>query len=486
MALHALNDSVVHRDIKSFNFLVDHQLNAKLADLELGSNTDDLFEIKNIDDNSLFDSDFLTNWIAPEVLQQAPYTQASDIYAMSLVFWEIFSKEIPYSEKNNVSTRAAIINKLRPDLNHDGFQLCPEIMRSLIIAGWSEEPLVRPVASDFVSVIESIWLTHGVTGLSVLESKSGDIMNKLIMVDEILSKNEIQKSDMSVPTTNGNNSRLMSIQPLYEIFDLIENSDIWKIVRNLGECAMMCSGAYPHMFLQCSVEWEQLTGYFHEHLFGYNMRDLLFSPRTHRAASTNGKSTTDASDANSDSQSQSFENFLSSLHTTHVGHCVITICTPLGTKVTISLHASPIFKSLYEGSTSSDNPSWSGAVPYERTIAFYKLTATVLTQIEADENHDEEENNIFSKMLRKFSVDGGSLFPPLKVGSRFSGRSSNRTSGRRSGRSSGRSSGSGSRFSVRDSKGRSSNSYITQRASSVDLRSRSASEVELSLSYPVV
>ena len=90
-ALHALSDSVIHRDIKSFNFLVDHQLNAKLADLELGADTDMQFEIKNIDDNALFDYDFLANWIAPEVLQQAPYTQASDIYAMSLVFWEIFS-----------------------------------------------------------------------------------------------------------------------------------------------------------------------------------------------------------------------------------------------------------------------------------------------------------------------------------------------------------------------------------------------------------
>lgn len=35
-ALHATNSSLCHRDIKSFNFLVDSQLNAKVADLELG------------------------------------------------------------------------------------------------------------------------------------------------------------------------------------------------------------------------------------------------------------------------------------------------------------------------------------------------------------------------------------------------------------------------------------------------------------------
>lgn len=427
-ALHALNNFVVHRDIKSFNFLVDNQLNAKLADLELGSNTDDKFEIKNIDDNSLFDSDFLANWIAPEVLQQAPYTQASDIYAMSLVFWEIFSKEIPFSEKNNQSTRDAIINNLRPDLEHAGFQHCPEIFRNLIVAGWSNEPLVRPVADDFVSVIESIWLTHGVTGLSILESKSEDIMNKLIVADAVMKSNDTLKSD--TPTIHGNNTRLIAIAPLYELFEAIENNDLWKIVRNFGESTMMCSGTYPYMFLQCSLEWEQLTGYLNEHLIGYNMRDLL-SAKTKTAGSADP------------SVVESYEIFLNSLKTSQAGHCVVTIRTPTGTDVTISLHASPIFKSLYERSTSEDGQrssmSWSGAVPYARTIAFYKLTATVLTQIDdydAENLDGEEDNNIFSKILRKLSFDGGSNSILPHKNRRSGHGSSSRGSGRSSGRTS--------------------------------------------------
>jgi hypothetical protein len=40
-ALHSLKPDVCHRDVKSFNFLVDEQLNAKISDLELGI-TDDL------------------------------------------------------------------------------------------------------------------------------------------------------------------------------------------------------------------------------------------------------------------------------------------------------------------------------------------------------------------------------------------------------------------------------------------------------------
>ena len=62
-ALYSLNDTTVHRDIKSLNFLVDGQLNVKLADLELGQDETS----RTASGTSQEDVDHLLNWMPPEV-----------------------------------------------------------------------------------------------------------------------------------------------------------------------------------------------------------------------------------------------------------------------------------------------------------------------------------------------------------------------------------------------------------------------------------
>lgn len=149
-ALHAHSETLIHRDVKSFNFLVDGQFNVKIADLELGtmslltnalSPTDPNAQDKSrssilshtsgnedADDkppNFSFESKYsvdlestgsiaylgvlvmtrvncfdlyphslglkkneiLPNWAAPEVLQSGVHVKASDVYSLALVLW---------------------------------------------------------------------------------------------------------------------------------------------------------------------------------------------------------------------------------------------------------------------------------------------------------------------------------------------------------------------------------------------------------------
>jgi serine/threonine protein kinase len=133
-ALHAHSESLVHRDVKSFNFLVDGQFNVKIADLELGtmpllpnaypsnpspaassssSNNKARFSLTSQPGNDdgdeqgplslgssidlesrgsiaylgLKKNEILPNWAAPEVLQSGVHVKASDVYSLALVLW---------------------------------------------------------------------------------------------------------------------------------------------------------------------------------------------------------------------------------------------------------------------------------------------------------------------------------------------------------------------------------------------------------------
>lgn len=75
---------------------MDGQLNAKIADLELGVVRDKSCEQTSSGGQRV--EDLLPNWLAPEVLAGAAYTQASDVYAFALVLWELRSKKVPFSD----------------------------------------------------------------------------------------------------------------------------------------------------------------------------------------------------------------------------------------------------------------------------------------------------------------------------------------------------------------------------------------------------
>ena len=377
-ALHAINESVVHRDIKSFNFLVDYQLNAKLADLELGVDTDEKHDIKNIDDNSLFESDFLANWMAPEVLRGLPYTQASDIYSMSLVFWEIFTSDIPFSEKHNNSIRQAIIENQRPDVNHPGFLTCPPVLRNIIIAGWSADPDVRPVACDFVSITESVWLSQIVNGLSMIVDESELILKEVsdYFSDESSLIRSSVKLDKTEPKCDGN-ERIFSSPKLQSVHDVVESNAYWKVIRNLDVCCAIVSNFFPHMILHCSNLWEELTGYSQENLFGYTLNDLLCG---------------DHPDSD-----EALQCFCKDLQLHKSGHCVIRIKTSSGKNVDVSLHAVPFYQKALP-SIGENQMLSSGAVQYGRNVAFFSFTASILTHLENFDSARSVDESIASKL----------------------------------------------------------------------------------------
>lgn len=142
--LAAVHDNgICHRDVKSFNFLVDANLTAKIADLELGGEKSDVDAGKN---------EVNRCWLAPEILRGEEPTQASDVYSLSLVLWEIFSAQIPFENMRPDEISRQVREGIRPFI-------APGMVpfSYLLERGWDDDPELRPTAAVMSNTIEAFY-----------------------------------------------------------------------------------------------------------------------------------------------------------------------------------------------------------------------------------------------------------------------------------------------------------------------------------------
>ena len=95
--LHAQNQPILHRDLKSLNVLLDKDFKAKLTDFGLATVKQQSSTYSKTD--SLVGS---VLWMAPELFQRKPkYTVQSDMYSYAIVCWELASWQRPWPEAPN-------------------------------------------------------------------------------------------------------------------------------------------------------------------------------------------------------------------------------------------------------------------------------------------------------------------------------------------------------------------------------------------------
>jgi serine/threonine protein kinase len=82
--------SIMHRDLKSGNVLIDSHGTAKISDfglscvLDMGSSRDLTAETGTY------------RWMAPEVIRHEPYSNKADVYSFGVVLWELLSRDQPF------------------------------------------------------------------------------------------------------------------------------------------------------------------------------------------------------------------------------------------------------------------------------------------------------------------------------------------------------------------------------------------------------
>jgi Leucine-rich repeat (LRR) protein len=92
-------------------------------------------------------------YVAPEVLQGKPHTQASDIYSWGMIAYEILSGSPPYHDRDyDTSLALTICQGLRPNLQE---VIAPQLLKDLIISCWDAEPEQRLGASELLDAFHS-------------------------------------------------------------------------------------------------------------------------------------------------------------------------------------------------------------------------------------------------------------------------------------------------------------------------------------------
>eukprot|EP00027_Filamoeba_sp_ATCC50430_P017668 CAMPEP_0168569920 /NCGR_PEP_ID=MMETSP0413-20121227/16440_1 /TAXON_ID=136452 /ORGANISM="Filamoeba nolandi, Strain NC-AS-23-1" /LENGTH=482 /DNA_ID=CAMNT_0008602499 /DNA_START=674 /DNA_END=2122 /DNA_ORIENTATION=- len=142
--LHNCKPSIIHRDLKSHNLLVDRSWKVKVCDFGMSR----ILDVKHI-----MTACGTPCWTAPEVLRKHQYNESADIYSLGIVFWELVTKEDPYIGMDAYQVVFAVATQgIRPTLPSS----CPEAFAQLILDCWDEEPQKRPKIDQVLQRLENI------------------------------------------------------------------------------------------------------------------------------------------------------------------------------------------------------------------------------------------------------------------------------------------------------------------------------------------
>ncbi|EQC39863.1 TKL protein kinase [Saprolegnia diclina VS20] len=152
--LHSL--SIIHRDLKSRNVLLDTKKGYKLVDFGIAK--EDMQATMTMGVGTF-------RWMAPEVLQETAYTVAADVYSFGVMLSEMDTHELPYTDVKNPTTGQpladpAVVGRvmagtIKPSFTPDG----PAWVRALGESCLQFDPEDRPTIYQIAATLEQVKAT---------------------------------------------------------------------------------------------------------------------------------------------------------------------------------------------------------------------------------------------------------------------------------------------------------------------------------------
>ncbi|XP_072016781.1 mitogen-activated protein kinase kinase kinase 20-like [Amphiura filiformis] len=135
---------IIHKDVKSPNYMITKENNLKLGDFGIAKNLDQT--MNNATETASF------RWMAPELLTQNVLSPKYDIFAYGVVLWELRTGKYPFEgqESQVVTWEVCQLNKRLP-IPDD----CPQPIKDLMKRCWEGDWRRRPSIMEVITVIKA-------------------------------------------------------------------------------------------------------------------------------------------------------------------------------------------------------------------------------------------------------------------------------------------------------------------------------------------
>lgn len=132
MVLH--QNSIIHRDLKSLNILLDDRFLPKICDFGIS-------RFVNDKDTEMTKEIGTPHWMAPEIFESNHYSEKVDVYAFGILLWEMLTESIPFKGKTAIQVATSVYrDDERPPIPSS----CPPELSVLISSCWTRDPDQRP------------------------------------------------------------------------------------------------------------------------------------------------------------------------------------------------------------------------------------------------------------------------------------------------------------------------------------------------------
>ncbi|KAK1616086.1 hypothetical protein QYE76_021603 [Lolium multiflorum] len=144
--LHSSHPTIVHRDLKSPNLLVDRNWVVKVSDFGMS-------RLKHHTFLSSKSTAGTPEWMAPEVLRNEPANEMCDVYSFGVILWELATLSVPWSALNPMQVVGAVgFQNKRLEIPKE---VDPQVA-SIIYSCWDNDPSKRPSFSQLLSPLKKL------------------------------------------------------------------------------------------------------------------------------------------------------------------------------------------------------------------------------------------------------------------------------------------------------------------------------------------